>query len=288
MLHYLLLLLSVAANVTYSSLYNHLGKTVLHDRRDAFRINMWVDLGVSVLLAGYVLLSDGGFSLYTVLLGMVFGCVTALGAVCKLKALENGPMSLTILLITASMVIPAFSGALFWQEGISVWKIAGTLVMIFAGYLAAGRGEGKTSHVWLAYCIGAFLFIGSVGILQKIHQTSPWREQKTSFLLIAFLTAALLCAVLSRKPYEKTQPFQLNRKQWLIFGLCSICLTLNNVINLHLSGILPSVLFFPIVNGGTTVLSVLTALILFREKLTKRKLAALCVALAALSMLVFS
>lgn len=288
MLHYLLLLLSVTANVTYSSLYNHLGKTVLHDRRDAFRINMWVDLGVSVLLAGYVFLSGGGFSLYTVLLGMVFGCVTALGAVCKLKALENGPMSLTILLITASMVIPAFSGALFWQEGISVWKITGTLVMIFAGYLAAGRDEGKTSHVWLAYCIGAFLFIGSVGILQKIHQTSPWREQKTSFLLIAFLTAALLCAVLSRKPYEKTQSFQLNRKQWLIFGLCSICLTLNNVINLHLSGILPSVLFFPIVNGGTTVLSVLTALILFREKLTKRKLAALCVALAALSMLVFS
>lgn len=288
MLHYLLLLLSVTANVTYSSLYNHLGKTVLHDRRDAFRINMWVDLGVSILLAGYVLLSGGGFSLYTVLLGMVFGCVTALGAVCKLKALEKGPMSLTILLITASMVIPAFSGALFWQEGISVWKITGTLVMIFAGYLAAGRGEGKTSHVWLAYCIGAFLFIGSVGILQKIHQTSLWREQKTAFLLIAFLTAALLCAVLSRKPYEKTQHFQLNRKQWLIFGLCSICLTLNNVINLHLSGILPSVLFFPIVNGGTTVLSVLTALVLFREKLTKRKLAALCVALAALSMLVFS
>ena len=288
MLHYLLLLLSVTANVTYSSLYNHLGKTVLHDRRDAFRINMWVDLGASVLLAGYVLLSGSGFSLYTVLLGMVFGCVTALGAVCKLKALEKGPMSLTILLITASMVIPAFSGALFWQEAISVWKIAGTFVMILAGYLAAGKGEGKTSRIWLAYCIGAFLFIGSVGILQKIHQTSPWREQKISFLLVAFLTASVFCAILSRNPGGKTQPFQLTKKQWLIFGLCSICMTLNNVINLHLSGILPSVLFFPIVNGGTTVLSVLTALILFREKLTKRKLAALCVALAALSMLIFS
>ncbi len=287
MTDYLLLILSVFANVMYSSLCNHFGKKTIRDPRDVFRINFWIDVCVSVMLLGYVIVTGAGFSLFTVLLGLVFGTVTALGAVCKLKALEKGPMSLTVLFVTASLAIPSFSGALFWHEPLAVLKVAGVFVMILAGYLAAGKSDAKTSRAWLAFCVGAFLFIGSVGVLQKVHQTSPYREQKASFLFVAFVTAAVICALLSFRPKQEHTGPVFKGKQWFLLVLCALGLTLNHVINLYLSGVMPTVIFYPMVNGGATILSVLVALFIFREKLTKRKMLALLVALAALALLIF-
>jgi len=54
----------------------------------------------------------------------------------------------------------------------------------------------------------------------------------------------------------------------LICGGCSFGM---NYINLKLSGLLPSQLFFPLVNGSAIVLSSLMSVIIFREKLSKRQ-----------------
>jgi drug/metabolite transporter (DMT)-like permease len=61
---------------------------------------------------------------------------------------------------------------------------------------------------------------------------------------------------------------------WLIIGImvaCGICVAANHKLNLGLSGKIPSAVFFPIVNGGNLVLTTLSALIIFRERLTKRQ-----------------
>jgi multidrug transporter EmrE-like cation transporter len=50
-----------------------------------------------------------------------------------------------------------------------------------------------------------------------------------------------------------------------------ICVAANHKFNLALSGEIPSAVFFPIVNGGNLVLTTLSALIIFKEKLTKRQ-----------------
>jgi len=54
----------------------------------------------------------------------------------------------------------------------------------------------------------------------------------------------------------------------LICGGCSFGM---NYINLKLSGLLPSQLFFPLVNGSAIVLSSLMSVILFKERLSKRQ-----------------
>ena len=44
-----------------------------------------------------------------------------------------------------------------------------------------------------------------------------------------------------------------------------------NYINLKLSGVLPSQLFFPLINGSSIVLSSIMSVIIFKEKLSKRQ-----------------
>ena len=45
-----------------------------------------------------------------------------------------------------------------------------------------------------------------------------------------------------------------------------------NYLNLKLAGILPSQLFFPLVNGGSMVLSQMMSVVIFKEMPTKKQL----------------
>ncbi|MBE7045409.1 MAG: hypothetical protein E7397_07745 [Ruminococcaceae bacterium] len=58
-----------------------------------------------------------------------------------------------------------------------------------------------------------------------------------------------------------------------------------NHINLYLSGKMPGVIFFPIVNGGVIILSGLVAMLVFRERLDKKQQIGLVVGIIATCLL---
>ena len=51
-------------------------------------------------------------SVFSILLGALFGAVTLLMNLCKIKAMAKRPMHLTVMIVTSSMIIPALSSAL--------------------------------------------------------------------------------------------------------------------------------------------------------------------------------
>jgi multidrug transporter EmrE-like cation transporter len=53
--------------------------------------------------------------------------------------------------------------------------------------------------------------------------------------------------------------------------ICGVCTFTMNFLNLKLSGLLPSQLFFPLVNGSAIVLSSVMSAVLFKERLSKRQ-----------------
>ena len=56
---------------------------------------------------------------------------------------------------------------------------------------------------------------------------------------------------------------------WLAAG--GVLQAVNHKLNLYLSGVMDSAVFFPIVNGGGLVLTTLLAVTLFRERLDGRQ-----------------
>ena len=66
-------------------------------------------------------------------------------------------------------------------------------------------------------------------------------------------------------------PFKLGKGTLIIGLVCGACTFAMNFINLKLSGLLPSQLFFPLVNGSSIVLSSLVSLFLFKEKITLKQ-----------------
>ncbi len=274
------LILSLAA-----ALGGSIAKKYYTDKQPTGLSGGFVFNAVSCLTAAAVLLCWGGLgatSVFTVMLGIVFGAVTALQGITNIAALQVGPMSYTSVIISFSTLISALSGVTFFNESLGWAQIVGIVLMLVSFVLAAksGDNEKKANLKWVFLCLIAFAATGGIGVMQKVHQSSEYREELNAFLIIAFISSATLCtifAALLKRREGRSADVKNNASKKLIVLLLGImivsgvCVAVNNKFNLYLSGVMDSAVFFPIVNGGGLVLATLAAGLLFRGRLTKKQ-----------------
>ena len=261
-----LVIISVTSTVLQNCLFNKSCKSKLKTAADINRFNVVVYC-VCLLLFGILLLREK-LSVFTLLLACLFGVVTALGNLFKMLSLSCGPMNVTLLLTTSSMIIPTLSGV-FFGEKFSISKLCVVFVLIFFVYLSIGKNDdAKINKKWLLFSGLAFVFQGAVGVIQKVHQTSSHKSEVSGFLFISFICAIVFCVLRSKKSDTK---INLGKMTLVIGLICGLCTFTMNFLNLKLSGLIPSQLFFPLVNGSAIVMSSIMSVILFKEKLTKKQ-----------------
>ena len=242
---------------------------------------------VGCLTAAVILLCWGGFgmsSVFTIVLGVAFGAVTTLQGITNIAALQVGPMSYTSVIISFSTLISSLSGVMFFDESLGWAQIVGMVLMLASFVLAAKSDvdEKKANLKWLFLCLITFVATGGIGVMQKVHQNSVYKDELNTFLIVAFVSSALLCAIFaalmkrreSRFADEKREEKNGKRQVWLLLGIMiasGACVAVNNKFNLYLSGVMDSAVFFPIVNGGGLVLTTLAAVLLFKEKLSTKQ-----------------
>lgn len=272
---YALLALSIGLSVLNSGVNNRFCKSPRWTPAAALLVNC-----LSCLVAACVLfvLSRGVItaSPFTVCLGILFGIITALSLSFNLAALSSGPMNLTVMLVSCAMLIPALAGPLVWHEAFVPEQGVGLGLMTVSFLICfSSRSPGNRSPRWHLFTLGAFLGSGCIGVLQKIHQTSVYHEELDGFLFAAFVSGAcVLGLVLLGKRLRAAKPAGDGTPLRLLLTIApvnGICTALINKLNLYLSGVLPGILFFPLVNGGVILLSILASRVLFHEKMTPKQ-----------------
>ena len=278
----LTLILSLVA-----ALGGSIAKKYYTDKEPTGLAGCFVFNAVSSLTAAVILLCRGGFgasSVFTIVLGVAFGAVTALQGITNIAALQVGPMSYTSVIISFSTLISSLLGVMFFEESLGWAQIVGMALMLASFVLAAKSGvdEKKANLKWLFLCLIAFVATGGIGVMQKVHQSSEYRDELNAFLSIAFVSSAVLCAFFaawmkrreSRFADGKEKEKNGKRQVWLLLGIMiasGACVAVNNKFNLYLAGVMDSAVFFPIVNGGGLVLTTLAAVLLFKEKLSTKQ-----------------
>ena len=264
-------ILSVSSIVIQNCVFNNICKKELKTNDDIYRFNMIV-YTVCIALFGIFLFGEK-ISLYTIAFGVLFGIVTALGNQYKMLSLSNGPMHITLLITTSSMIIPTMSG-IFFGESFSIQKFC--IVFILIGFIYLSLGKNNNTEInkrWFLYCSIAFVLMGSIGVLQKIHQTSIHKNELNAFLFVSFICSFIFSKIRIK---EKSKNSELNKKSIALAIVCGFCTYSMNFLNLKLSGMLPSQLFFPLINGSAIILSSFMSVIIFKEKLSKKQLIGLC------------
>ena len=289
--NYFLLIISIVIAALQNSINNLCGKQYLKNMKDVLCFQSIVFLTAFLLIA-LTGENSGKISFFTVCVGILFGGITAGTYLFTLLAVSNGPMSLTALIISLSMIIPALSGALIWQEVIKINHWIGLTLMLLTFAFCqkkedtvADLKEHKSTKKWFLYCMIAFVCSGLVGVLQKIHQSSIHKGELDVFLIIAFAVAAMTFILLSKlikiENRDKRDKIPVFRG-WLFWsGIVGVCIALCNRINLFLSGELNSAVFYPIVNGGNIILTGIISVFLFKENLGKKQIFGFCLGLVA-------
>ncbi len=190
-------------------------------------------------------------------------------------ALAKGNTALCSTVYSLGFILPTLSGAILWAESFSFLDLLGVLCAISAVIVSGGKPQLKTGKsYYFAPLVIAMLASGGLGIVQKLQQKSAYAEQKSIFLLIAFTLAAvisLIFSLLAKKQGET--PFRHGKLTvascvGLFFGCC-------NLLNTTLAGLLPSAIFFPTLNIGVILLSMICGVIFFKEKISKKEITVL-------------
>lgn len=255
-----------------------------------------VSVATLSLVAGIVLLVWGGFgeiSTFSLLFGIAFGTVVFVNGFFTVLAFASGPWSYTFLIICLSMLLPTFSGAVFWHEHITLQQYIGMVLVVLCFILSVekDKDEKKANLKWIIFTVIAYLTSGSVGIMQKIHQTSVYADELNAFLIVSFLAGALLSGISAiiftvKDGFEdhKVTPKELT-SAFVMFIITGITTATMHRLNLYLLGIMDAAVFFPIMNGVPIILTSLIAFLVFKEKLTKKQWIGLSVGVVAVVLL---
>jgi len=274
---YLLLAISMAACLGSTIINKLLVDRYMNGQAAIYLRNA---LGAVVTAVGLIVVSDiQSVSAYSLIMGLIFGAITALQCIFSMKAFQYGPMGYSSVIISLSMVIPTLSGCIFWNETLHLVQILGILFMIGCIVLSVDNsGRKKGNLKWLLYVGAAFVLTGAIGIMQKLHQSSPYKAELDVFLITAFLFAAVVSFAMVgterlRGGQAALTPCK-NILKWLpmvMILLGGIFGAANNKMNLYLSGVMDSAVFYPLVNGGNVILVSLSGYFVFKERLSRKQ-----------------
>ena len=288
---YLLLAVSVVMMLAYSVARNKFSKTCVKTMTDYHAFNLLSSALSTAVLIGL----SGGIripSLFTLLTGIIFGLITVFSSIVILQALTIGPISYTTVMITSSMIIPALSGRLFWNEPIYPGQYIGMVLIIISVVFSINKSDNsKSSSVkWLMLSLAAFLLCGLTGIMQKLHQSSSYRSELNEFLIIAFSVSTIVSLGMylwysQKKKIPKSGSYKVTSPIFRMGVISGVFIALSNQINLYLSGAMDSAIFFPVVNGGGLVLTAIVAIAFLKEKLSRRQWLGLSIGILAILLL---
>lgn len=269
--------------------------------RSSCRFNALNGLTIGVLFWIIGCITHGGlhfaFSPYSVLIAALYAVFCGGYTVLGMKLMGEGKLSLYIMfLMLGGMLLPYLYGIVFLRETITVGKIVGC-VLLTGGLILFSLGEKKdgdkpVTAKFLLLCFAVFVLNGGVSILSKIHQTAPAVRHPVDtaeFVMLSNLVKGLIfCAVTPFTPKEAAAATQKQKKQGILYtllsavlgGFASFCL-------LFAAGKVDASIQYPVVSGGTVVLSAITGWLFYHETLSKRSTVLLILIFAATFLFLF-
>ncbi len=258
----------------------------------AFLVSFVVLLAVAnAKLAGLATLSSFSWRL-----SVVFALCIAATQIFQVKALREGNTAIVQLLYACGFLIPVVYSAFRFRDPISLWQGIGVGLLLPALYLIVLKGPPAPTGAerrhrlrpWL-FAVAATVGAGFVGDIQKTHQKSDHADEMLLFLVCSFFFCAVFSgiAALCTKTdgadagSGRSPSVPLRRSIAAPLGL-GLSVGFLNYLNLYLSGRLPAVVFFPVYNVGTLLLTFFLAGVLFRERTTAAQKAGFALGIVAI------
>ncbi len=289
-MHYVMVLLSVVGLAAQFSL------TKVWQQRMGTGMRMGMVYNMLLGLFGAVIMfAIGGFrwefTLYSFLMAALTSLATGAYTLAGIPLISRRGVSIyTLFLMLGGMVPPYLYGLLFLNETFSVWRTIGLLLIAAALVLVSGGTNGRMEKTDIVLCLLVFLLNGVVSIVSKVHQVETVHAVVSagSFVLLGNLAKVLVTG--AAVPFirrdgepagERTARRSAILPMLVLAAVTAAISALAYMLQLMGASALPATVLYPLVTGGTIVLTALAGRVFFREKLTPRLLTAIGLCCAA-------
>ncbi len=247
-----------------------------NDKRGDSGASLWFTAVTAICAMAVFIVAEGmsfTFSRDFIPYSVGFAISYGLTFICNIAALASGPMSLTLLLQSYSLLIPAFYGIVFLNEEVRPMLIIGIALLALCLFLTYFEKKGKGEKItlrWLIFALLAFFGNGMCSVIQKMHTTTLGDKYSNEFMIVALSLIAVGFAVAALiKQRQSFKPFM--RRGWYFGALCGLFNGGVNMGVIMLSSMMAASLQFPMISGGSILASALFSVLLYKEKLTVRQ-----------------
>ncbi len=231
--------------------------------------------GLIFLFSALVFLKDAGSApLPVILYGMLFGFWTMLFQMSYIKAMSVGNISITVMMVNFAVVIPITVSAVMFHEPIGMLQYIAMILIAISFIISTDfTKREKSTTKWLISAVFAVLSNGMNNVVQKFFAANH-AEYTQSYVawgyIFATLFSVLLYLILSCTGHKKTFP-----NKWNMIGYSAatgIILGVFQFFNTQGAAKIPGPIFFSSYSGVAIVLSAVSGVVLFHDKLSKRQI----------------
>lgn len=230
-------------------------------------------------------LANYTFHLPTIIASLFFGALFEIAVVTILYALMYGSLSLTSLLLSYSIILPAIYGILFLGEPFRVTTAVGLILLVISLYLFNMKNETlKITKKWLFYITLLFISNGACSIVMKVHAVSYPDKYQIEFLGTAMVFVALINAVILIFVKKDGMKNAFRRGTYLAApnGVCNVGA---NLLLMMLSSTISASIIFPVVAAGGIVTAYIISRLMYKEKMSLIQNIAFAISLISITVL---
>ncbi|MBQ8332715.1 MAG: hypothetical protein IJX93_02955 [Clostridia bacterium] len=270
-----------------------------------------VGVTCAVVMFLIAVVSGEGFVItpYSLGMGAIVAALCCTYTFIGFKIMALGSLSVyTMFLMLGGMMLPYLYGVFLLDEAVSVWRIIG-FVLLAASLVfpvVAREKSGKSSVIFIVLCLAVFCLNGCVSITSKVHQINEIyaKSGSASFSFITNSINAVMSAIglgiitlrekKQRNAKAEDGPTAVYEKPKTPARVIAVIVLINAVaggvsyvLQLVSAAHVAASALYPMITGGSMVLSALAGLICFGEKPDKISLIGLILSFAATFLFLF-
>lgn len=283
-IQYLILIPMIGLAVGKVLLQGVISRNYLKNPTDSALYNLIIFSSMAVLYFIF-----GGFRLPTLHIlsyGIPYGLLIAGFQIFYTLALQRGPVSHTVLIVTFNIAFAISFGVLYCGEEITMLHIIG-LTCIFLSLLLTIDFKQAKQHkfdlIWFLESVLAMSMNGIASIVVKLQKLT-YPEEDMGMLLAAYVSGACALFLIIRYfTVVRKQPkmLALNSSRLMMILSCSVLLGCYLLLYSIGVGTISSVVFFPVVNIAPSTLLSLLGILVFKDHLTRQQVISMLFGIAA-------
>lgn len=197
-------------------------------------------------------------------------------------AIAKGPLSLSSLMISYSLLIPTVYGIVFLDEPVSICFVIGVALLAISIFLVNKKNNiCPITPKWLMYVLLSFAGNGFCSTFQKMQQLAFGGNYKNEFMIISLAIVVIIQGIITLSLNKNNLKRNFYYARFSAVGAGIMNGTVNMLV-MVLSGMIAVSVMFPLISAGGIVVTYLISKFCYKEGLTKLQFAGFLIGLASI------